>query len=93
LAAKRVELILLSRFIAGLSVGGEYTAIMSAISEFIPTPYRGRTSVFVDGSWHLGSIFAALVSIIFNNIFVWKVMFGMGLFAVIPLFILRKHIP
>src|SRR5699024_5848325 len=33
--------LLLFRFIAGLGIGGEYTAINSAIDEIIPSKYRG----------------------------------------------------
>src|SRR5207237_7692569 len=33
---------LIFRFIAGTGIGGEYTAINSAIDELIPSHYRGR---------------------------------------------------
>lgn len=41
----------LCRFMAGAGIGGEYAAINSAIQEFIPARYRGRTDLAINGSW------------------------------------------
>jgi MFS family permease len=53
------------RFLTGLGVGGEYSAVASAISEFMPARVRGRTNGFVMNFWSLGGIVAGLVSILF----------------------------
>ena len=53
------------RFLTGLGVGGEYSAVASAISEFMPARARGRTNAFVMNFWSLGGIVAGLVSILF----------------------------
>jgi len=34
----------MSRFVAGMGIGGEYAAINSAIDELIPAKYRGRST-------------------------------------------------
>jgi MFS family permease len=53
------------RFLTGLGVGGEYSAVASAISEFMPARARGRTNATVMNFWSLGGIVAGLVSILF----------------------------
>jgi len=53
------------RFLTGLGVGGEYSAVSSAISEFMPARMRGRTNALVMNFWSLGGIVAGLVSILF----------------------------
>ena len=51
-----------SRFLTGISIGGEYTAIFAAIDELIPPKYRGMSNLIIDGTWHLGSIIACGLS-------------------------------
>jgi len=53
------------RFLTGLGVGGEYSAVASAISEFMPARARGRTNAAVMNFWSLGGIVAGLVSMLF----------------------------
>ncbi len=53
------------RFLTGLGVGGEYSAVASAIAEFMPARARGRTNALVMNFWSLGGIVAGLVSILF----------------------------
>ena len=42
------------RFVAGMGIGGEYTAINSAIDELIPSKYRGRVDIADHGRRTLG---------------------------------------
>ncbi|HEV7146980.1 MAG TPA: MFS transporter, partial [Pedococcus sp.] len=44
------------RFVAGLGIGGEYTAINSAIDELIPAKYRGRVDIAVNGTYWAGAL-------------------------------------
>jgi MFS family permease len=53
------------RFLTGLGVGGEYSAVASAIAEFMPARTRGRTNALVMNFWSIGGIVAGLVSILF----------------------------
>src|SRR3954468_11580394 len=55
--------LLIFRFIAGLGIGGEYTAINSAIDELIPAKYRGRTDIAVNGTYWAGAMIGAAASI------------------------------
>src|SRR3954466_336732 len=54
---------LIWRFVAGLGIGGEYTAINSAIDELIPSHYRGRVDIAVNGTYWAGAMIGALASI------------------------------
>src|SRR6204780_4433461 len=45
-----------TRIIAGTGIGGEYSAINSAIDEMMPARYRGRTDVWINGTYWLGAI-------------------------------------
>src|SRR6476661_6070312 len=47
------------RFIAGLGIGGEYTAINSAIDELIPAHFRGRVDIAVNGTYWAGAFLGA----------------------------------
>src|SRR6476620_4334371 len=47
--------LLICRFIAGTGIGGEYTAINSAIDELIPSHYRGRIDIAVNGTYWGGA--------------------------------------
>ena len=51
-----------TRFIAGMGIGGEYSAINSAIDEMMPARYRGRTDIWINGTYWLGAIIGTLAS-------------------------------
>ena len=56
-----------TRFIAGMGIGGEYAAINSAIDELIPARYRGRVDIAVNGTYWAGAIIGTLGTLIFLN--------------------------
>ena len=57
----------LTRFAAGMGIGGQYSAINSAIDEVMPSKYRGRVDIWINGSYWAGAILGSLVSYIFLN--------------------------
>jgi MFS family permease len=87
------------RFITGLGIGGEYSAINSAIDELIPARLRGRIDLIVNGSFWIGAaIGSGVVNIVLDTRLFpldigWRLGFGIG--AVLGLFILflRGSIP
>jgi MFS family permease len=87
------------RFIAGTGIGGEYTAINSAIDELIPSHYRGRTDIVVNGTYWAGAMIGAAASIfLFNpNILPidigWRVGFVIGPVIGIAALYLRYVLP
>ena len=56
-----------TRFIAGMGIGGEYAAINSAIDELIPARFRGRVDIVVNGTYWAGAILGTLGTFIFLN--------------------------
>jgi MFS family permease len=55
--------LLILRFIAGTGIGGEYTAINSAIDELIPSHYRGRVDIAVNGTYWGGAALGAAANL------------------------------
>ena len=49
----------LFRAVTGAAIGGEYSAINSAIDELIPARVRGRVDLAVNGTYWLGAILGA----------------------------------
>src|SRR5438270_203389 len=87
------------RFLTGAGIGGEYSAINSAIQELIPARLRGRTDLAINGSFWIGAAVGALVSVplldpeLVGPDLGWRIAFGSG--AVLGLFILylRRFLP
>ncbi len=50
---------LMTRFFAGMGIGGEYAAIHSAIDELTPAKYRGRVDIAIAGTYWGGAMLAA----------------------------------
>jgi MFS family permease len=87
----------LTRFVAGTGIGGEYSAVNSAIDEMMPARYRGRTDIWINGSYWLGSIIGTLASFLLLNSLAqdlgWRIGFLVGpVLAVVILFI-RRNLP
>ena len=93
------ESFLFFRFLTGAGIGGEYSAINSAIQELIPARLRGRTDLAINGSFWLGAAAGALLSVplldpdLFGPDLGWRIAFGSG--ALLGLFILylRRFLP
>jgi MFS family permease len=87
------------RCLTGAGIGGEYTAINSAIQELIPARFRGRTDLAINGSFWLGAALGAAGAIAFLEPGLlpadwgWRAAFGIG--AVLGLLILglRQFVP
>lgn len=87
------------RFIAGLGIGGEYTAINSAIDELIPAKYRGRVDLAVNGTYWGGAMLGAAASyVVLDPHYVpenwgWRISFFIGPVLGLVIIWLRRHIP
>src|SRR5207249_7615682 len=72
------------RLLTGAGIGGEYSAVNSAIDELIPARFRGRVDLIINGSFWLGALAgAASTAVILNpRIFAvnvgWRFGFGVG---------------
>jgi MFS family permease len=74
----------LFRFLTGAGIGGEYTAINSAIQEFIPARVRGWTDLAINGTFWVGAGLGAGGSILlldpelFGPDLGWRLCFAIG---------------
>ena len=89
----------LSRFITGAGIGGEYAAINSAIQELIPARYRGRTDLAVNGSFWVGAALGAVGSSMLlapgtlPPDMGWRAAFGIGAVLGVGILFLRRLLP
>jgi MFS family permease len=86
-----------TRFIAGMGIGGEYAAINSAIDELIPARYRGRVDIGVNGTYWGGALLAAILTVaVVNNLSAsvsWRVAFLLGPILGFVILFVRKNLP
>src|SRR6476660_3369566 len=86
-----------TRFIAGMGIGGQYAAINSAIDEMMPSKYRGRVDIWINGSYWAGAILGSFVALIFLNAFAvnvgWRLAFLMGPVLAIVVIIVGRTLP
>ena len=85
------------RFVTGMGIGGEYSAINSAIDELIPARHRGRIDILINGTYWAGAAAGALLSVaalhIFSPFLDWRVCFGLGFILGTAILIVRRHVP
>jgi MFS family permease len=87
------------RFITGMGIGGEYSAINSAIDELIPKNHRGRVDVSINGSYWLGGIGGSLLAVLMlnTNIFPtdlgWRLSFVLGAVIGLAVLLVRRNVP
>jgi len=90
---------LLFRFFTGAGIGGEYSAINSAIQELIPARYRGHTDLVINGSFWLGAALGAVGAIVLLEPgrlpadMGWRVAFGIGALLGFIILLLRRFLP
>jgi MFS family permease len=87
------------RFLTGSGIGGEYTAINSAIQELIPARYRGRTDLAINGSFWLGALLGSAGSALllvpgrFPPDIGWRLAFGIGAGLGLIVLFFRRSLP
>ena len=85
------------RFVTGMGIGGEYSAINSAIDELIPARHRGRIDILINGTYWAGAAAGALLSVaalhIFSPLLNWRVCFGLGAVLGTAILIVRRSVP
>jgi MFS family permease len=85
------------RFVTGMGIGGEYSAINSAIDELIPANHRGRIDIIINGTYWAGAALGALVAVaalhIFSPLLQWRVCFGLGFILGLAILIVRRNVP
>ena len=90
---------LLFRFFTGAGIGGEYSAINSAIQELIPARLRGRIDLAINGSFWVGAAGGALLSVALLDPHLlapdlgWRMAFGSGAVLGLVILYLRRFLP
>ena len=87
----------LTRFIAGMGIGGEYAAINSAIDELIPSRYRGRVDIAVNGTYWGGALLGTLGTYFFLHEIepnlAWRLGFLLGPVLGLVIIFVRRNLP
>jgi MFS family permease len=87
------------RALTGMGIGGEYSAINSAIDELIPARNRGRVDVAINGSFWVGAALGAVVSLVLlDEDFLaanlgWRMAFGAGAILGLGILLVRRTVP
>jgi MFS family permease len=87
------------RLLTGAGIGGEYTAINSAIQELVPARFRGRTDLAINGSFWLGAALGAGGAIVLlapgrlPADWGWRAGFAIGAALGLGILSLRRLIP
>jgi MFS family permease len=87
------------RLITGAGIGGEYSAIGSAIDELIPAEFRGRVNLFINGSYWIGAAAGAASTVVILDPRIvapqlgWRFGFGVGALLGLLILLLRRHVP
>jgi MFS family permease len=80
-----------------MGIGGQYAAINSAIDEMMPSKYRGRVDIWINGSYWAGAILGSFVSLIFLNAFPvnvgWRLAFLMGPVLALIVIVVGRTLP
>ncbi len=90
---------LVTRFVSGMGIGGEYSAVNSAIDELIPGKHRGRVDLAINGTYWAGAALGALASTFlldtdrFAQNLGWRIAFLVGPILGLGIIYLRRHIP
>jgi MFS family permease len=88
----------LCRFFTGAGIGGEYSAINSAIDELIPARVRGRVDLIINGSYWVGSAIGSGAALFFlSSVFApdigWRITFGLGAVLALSIMVVRRNVP
>ncbi len=88
----------LCRFFTGAGIGGEYSAINSAIDELIPARVRGRVDLMINGSYWVGSAAGSgvalfLLSDVFAKDIGWRISFALGALLGLTIMLVRRQVP
>ena len=97
--APSFAIFLVCRFFAGCGIGGEYSAINSAIDELVPARLRGRVDLAINGSYWVGVGAGALLTLVLldpNRVppaIGWRIAFGFGSVLGLVILLVRRDVP
>ncbi|HEY4236774.1 MAG TPA: MFS transporter [Gaiellaceae bacterium] len=89
----------LCRFFTGAGIGGEYSAINSAIDELIPARVRGRVDLIINGSYWVGAAAGSAAAILLLDKTLlsasvgWRISFLFGAILGLGVLFVRRNVP
>jgi MFS family permease len=87
------------RALTGAGIGGESSAVNSAIDELLPARVRGHADLAINGTYWLGTALGALLTVVLANPHVlpprlaWRAAFLLGALLGGCILFLRNHLP
>lgn len=87
------------RFFTGTGIGGEYSAVNSAVDELIPARVRGWADLAINGSYWMGTIVGSLLTVFLLNPRLvptwlgWRLAFGIGPILAVGILLVRRYVP
>jgi MFS family permease len=87
------------RALTGAGIGGEYSAVNSAIDELLPARLRGRADLAINSTYWVGAALGAGVSLFFFNsgwiphAIAWRAVFCLGAVLGLSVIVIRHHVP
>jgi MFS family permease len=87
------------RFLTGMGIGGEYSAINSAIDELIPARVRGAVDLGINGSYWIGTALGAVMSSVLldprvlGHAWGFRAAFGLGALLALAILLVRRYLP
>jgi MFS family permease len=90
---------ILCRAVTGAGIGGEYSAINSAVDELIPARVRGTVDLIINGSYWIGTAVGACLSVllldpsIFAKNVGWRLSFALAAVFGIAILLVRRNVP
>jgi MFS family permease len=89
----------LFRLVTGAAIGGEYSAINSAIDELVPARLRGRVDLAINATYWLGAMLGAGASVFVLDPRIlpawlgWRFAFGLGAVLGVIMIVARQFVP
>ena len=84
---------MVTRFIAGLGIGGIWGPCAALVAEHWHARYRARAESFMLSTFALGSLFAALMGTFMLSLYDWRWIFVVGGTAVIAAIFIHIYVP
>jgi MFS family permease len=90
---------LVFRALTGAGIGGEYSAINSAVDELIPARIRGRTDLVINSTYWGGTLLGAAATLVLLDPRVlphaigWRACFFLGGLLGLSILVVRRHLP
>ena len=87
------------RALTGASIGGEYSAINSAVDELIPARVRGHVDLLINSTFWIGAALGSGASLLIlrPGLFPvdtgWRFAFGIGATMGLGVLFMRRHVP